>query len=55
MGRLGLEVQLAAQKRGVELFVGAVHNRADSVEAQLTILQGQPFDGFLLLGDMPSY
>ena len=55
MGRLGLEVQLAAQKRGVELLVGAVHNRTDSVEAQLTILQGQLFDGFLLLGEMPSY
>jgi len=55
MGRMGLEVQLAAQKRGVELFVGAVHSQADSVEAQLTILQGQLFDGFLLLGDMPSY
>ena len=55
MGRMGLEAQLAAQKRGVELFVGAVHSRAANVEAQLTILQGQLFDGFLLLGDMPSY
>ncbi len=55
MGRLGLEVQLAAQKRGVELFVGTVHSRSESVEAQLTILQGHLFDGFLLLGDMPSY
>ena len=55
MGRMGLEVQLAAQKRGVELFVGAVHSRAESVEAQLSILHGQLFDGFLLLGEMPSY
>lgn len=55
MGRLGVEVQLAAQKRGVELFVATVNNRVDSAEAQLTILQGQLFDGFLLLGDMPSY
>ena len=55
MGRLGVEVQLAAQQRGVELFVSTVNNRAQSVEAQLTILQGQLFDGFLLLGDMPSY
>ena len=29
--------------------------KRDSVEAQLTILQGQLFDGFLLLGDMPNY
>ena len=55
MGRMGMEVQLAAQKRDVELFVGTVHSRAESVEAQLTILQGQLFDGFLLLGDLPSY
>lgn len=55
MGRLGMEVQLAARKRDVELFVGTVRSKADSVEAQLTILQGQLFDGFLLLGDMPSY
>jgi len=55
MGRLGMEVQLAAQKRDVELFVGAVRSKADNVEAQLTILQGQLFEGFLLLGDMPSY
>lgn len=55
MGRLGMEVQLAAQKRGIELFVGTVNNRADNVEAQLNILQGQLFDGFLLLGDMPNY
>ena len=55
MGRMGVEVQLAAQKRGVELFVGAATGRSDSVEAQLTILQGQLFDGFLLLGDMPNY
>ena len=55
MGRLGMEVQLAARKRGVELFVGTVQRGVDSVEAQLTILQGQLFDGFLLLGDMPNY
>ena len=55
MGRLGMEVQLAARKRGVELLVGTVQQRVDSVEAQLTILQGQLFDGFLLLGDMPNY
>ena len=55
MGRLGMEVQLAAQRRGIELFVGTVRNRSDSVEAHLTILQGQLFDGFLLLGDMPNY
>lgn len=55
MGRLGMEVQLAAQERGIELFVGTVKQRADSVEAQLTILQGQLFDGFVLLGDMPNY
>jgi len=55
MGRLGMEVQLAAQKRDVELFVGVVRSKADNVEAQLTILQGQLFEGFLLLGDMPSY
>ena len=55
MGRLGMEVQLAARRKDIELFVGTVRNRADSVEAQLTILQGQLFDGFLLLGDMPNY
>jgi LacI family transcriptional regulator len=55
MGRLGMEVQLAARQQGIELFVGTVRSRADSVEAQLTILQGQLFDGFLLLGDMPNY
>ena len=55
MGRLGMEVQMAAQKRGIELLIGSVKNRANSVEAQLTILQGQLFDGFLLIGDMPSY
>ena len=55
MGRLGMEVQLAARQQGIELFVGTVRDRADSVEDQLTILQGQLFDGFLLLGDMPNY
>ena len=55
MGRLGMEVQLAAQKRGVHLFIGGVQDGANSVEAQLTILQGQLFDGFVLLGDMPNY
>ncbi len=50
-----MELQLAAQTRGVELFVANVKCGADSVESQLTILQGQLFDGFLLLGDMPSY
>ena len=55
MGRLAMEVQLAAQKHDIDLFVGTMKNTHDSVEAQLTILQGQLFDGFLLLGDMPNY
>ena len=55
MGRLGMQVQLAAQQRGIELFIGTMKTGPDSVEAQLTILQGQLFDGILLLGDMPNY
>ncbi len=55
MGRLGQQVQLAARRRDVELFVGIMKNMPDSVEAQLSILQGQLFDGFLLLGDLPNY
>ncbi len=55
MGRLGMQVQLAAQHRDIELFVATVKSRSDSVAAQLTILQGQLFDGFVLLGDMPNY
>ncbi len=55
MGRLGMQVQLAAQQHDIDLFVGTMKNRTDSVEAQMTILQGQLFDGFLLLGDMPNY
>ena len=55
MGRLGMQVQLAAQKHDIDLFVGTMKKKRDSVEAQLTILQGQLFDGFLLLGDMPNY
>ncbi len=55
MGALAHQVQLAARQRDIELFVGTMQNRADSVETQLSILQGQLFDGFLLLGDMPNY
>ena len=55
MGRLGMEAQLAARKRGVELFIGGVQDGPEGVEAQLTLLQGQLFDGFVLLGDMPNY
>ena len=55
MGRLGMQVQFAAQQRGIELFVATVKSGAQGVETQLTILQGQLFDGFVLLGDMPNY
>ena len=55
MGRLGMQVQLAAQQHDIELFIGTMKSGADSVEAQLTILQGRLFDGVLLLGDMPNY
>lgn len=55
MGQLGMQVQLAAQKHEIELLIGTMKTRSASVEAQLTILQGQLFDGVLLLGDMPNY
>ena len=55
MGELQQQVQLAAEQQDIELLVGMMKRGDDGVEAQLSMLQGQLFDGFLLLGDMPNY
>lgn len=55
LSRLALQVQLAAQQKEIELFVTTMKDETNHVKAQLSILQGQLFDGFLLIGDLPNY
>jgi DNA-binding LacI/PurR family transcriptional regulator len=55
MSRLAHAVQVAAHERNVEVLIGSTRPDTGGIEAQLAMLQGQLFDGFLLLGDLPGY
>lgn len=52
---LGHHLQIAAQKMGIELLIGATQTEADGIAGQLSILQSQIFDGVLFLGDHPYH
>jgi LacI family transcriptional regulator len=47
MSILGHHLQLAAQKLGIELLIGTPHTDDEGIAGQLSILQGQIFDGVL--------
>lgn len=55
MSRLAHAIQVAAHDRNVEVLIGNTRADTGGIEAQLAMLQGQLFDGFLLLGDLPGY
>lgn len=50
---LGHDLQVAAQRLGIELLIGATQTEANGIAGQLSILQSQIFDGILFLGDHP--
>lgn len=55
MSRLAHHIQLVAQGRNIELFVGAPRENSDAIAGQLSVLQSHLFDGVLFLGDLASY
>ncbi len=55
MSRLAHHIQLVAQSRNIELFVGAPRENSDAIAGQLSVLQSHLFDGVLFLGDLASY
>jgi len=50
---LGHDLQIAAQRLGIELLIGATQTETNGIAGQLSILQSQIFDGVLFLGDHP--
>jgi DNA-binding LacI/PurR family transcriptional regulator len=55
MSNLAHEILREAHERDVEILMAATYSEETSAKAQISMLQGQLFDGFLLLGDMPNY
>ena len=55
MSRLAHQIQLVAQNRNIELFVGAPRENSNAIAGQLSVLQSHLFDGVLFLGDLASY
>ena len=55
MSILGHHLQLAAQKLGIELLIGTPQTDDEGIASQLSILQGQIFDGVLFLGDLSNF
>ena len=55
MSRLAHHIQLVAQERNIDLFVGAPRESSDAIAGQLSVLQSHLFDGVLFLGDLARY
>ena len=55
MSLLAHQIQLVAQERDIELFVGAPRENSAAIAGQLSVLQSHLFDGALFLGDLASY
>lgn len=55
MSKLAYDVQISAQAKGLELFIGIPQAGDDAIKGQLTVLQNQLFDGILFLGFLPDY
>ena len=55
MSKLAYDVQISAQDKGLELFIGVPQANDDAIKGQLTVLQNQLFDGILFLGFLPGY
>ncbi len=55
MSHLAHHIQLVAQSRNIELFVGAPRENSDAIASQLSVLQSHLFDCVLFLGDLASY